>query len=775
MIARIGSAVVLGAGTMGAQLGCLLAGAGVRVRLLDLEAEVARRGLERALTLRPSPVYRADDGRRIATGGFDELEEAVADTDWVIEAVVERLEPKQALFARLDEILAGRATTPIVSSNTSGLSIRALADGRSERFRSAFLGTHFFNPPRYARLVEVIPLAETDPAHVARLREFLARHLGKGTVIARDTPAFIANRLGVHGMLLALDLAGRHGLGVDEVDELTGPLIGRPKSATFRTIDLVGVDVAVAVAEHCRADLPDDPERERFTVPRILRRLLEDGALGEKAGRGFYRRRDGEVLALDLETGEYRVRRRVSSPTLELARVEPHLPRRLATLLDGRDPAARFLEELTTGSLAYAATVAPEIAEDAVSVDRAMRWGFGWELGPLETWDALGPRRVADRLQAADRPVPDLVRRVLDGPGTFHGDGTSLVFTSVRMSTIVPEPGTVDLPRARASAAGAGLPSNAAASAVELPDRILGLELHGKLNIIGLDTLDMVRRAIDLAAARHDGLVIGTNAPNFSAGANLALILMSAEEGEWDEVAMGIRRFQDASRAIRYAPIPVVLAPRGLTLGGGAEFCLAAARRQALAETYIGLVESGVGLIPAGGGSTAMARQVAERAAGASVDRFAFFQAAIETLALARVSTSAAEARELGLLGPADLVTADPDRQWADTARLAATLAETGWQPPVERPIAVVGERGLAAAEALTHNQRAGGLLSDHDRKVVLELARVLSGGRIAEGTEVAETHLLDLEREGFLRLLGEPRTRERIRHTLKTGKPLRN
>ena len=735
MIPRLRSATVLGAGTMGAQIACLLAGAGASVRLLDLDAGTARAGLERALGLRPSPVYRAADAERIATGGFDALADAARDSDWVIEAILERLEPKRDLLDRLEESLAGRPAGdwPLVSTNTSGIPIASLAEGRSPAFGRAFLGTHFFNPPRYARLLELIPLASTDPARVAWIEGYGSRNLGKGTVVAKDRPAFIANRLGVHGLMTAIALAQELGLGVDEVDDLTGPLIGRPRSATFRTLDLVGLDVAANVADNCHAALPDDPQRETFVVPPVMRRLIESGALGEKTGAGFFRREGGEILALDLETGEYRPRRRVASGAVELARGEPDVGARLAQLVAADDAAGTFLRRLIGSGLDYAAQVGPEIADDASAVDRAMRWGFGWELGPYET---------AATLRAAGRDAPVVPFPVVAAPSIApNGD----------------------------------LPRNAAASLAVLPDGILGLELHAKLNLIGEDTLAMIERAVTLAGDRYDGLVIGTAAADLSAGANLALMLMEAEEGEWDELGRIVRRFQGAMRAIRYSVVPVVVAPRGRVLGGGAEICIAAARRQPLAETYIGLVETGVGLIPAGAGTAALARIAAERATDLPADGFSFFRAALENTAMARVSTSASEAFDLGLLQPGDLVTADPGRQWADAARQARTLAEAGYRPPAERLIPVLGRRGVAVADSLTYNQVAGHQMSPYDRTVVMELARVMAGGDVAEGTPVAEGHLLDLEREAFLRLLGQPLTRDRIRHTLKTGKPLRN
>ncbi|MCC6619274.1 MAG: 3-hydroxyacyl-CoA dehydrogenase [Chloroflexi bacterium] len=764
MIPRLESAVVIGAGTMGAQIACLLAGSGIRVRLFDVSEDVARSGMERATKLRPAPLYHPSHALRIRAGGLDAdgaLEEAAAGADWVIEAIIEQPEPKRALFERLDPALGDR--TRFVTTNTSGLSIGALADGRSDAFRRRFFGTHFFNPPRYTRLLELIPLADTDPAAVATLAEYASRHLGKGTVVARDTPAFIANRLGVHGLMVALRLAQELGLGPDEVDELTGTLIGRPKSATFRTLDLVGLDVAVAVADHCHADLADDPERETFAVPPILRGLIERGALGEKTGAGFFRKEGGEILALDLASGEYRPRRRVTSPAVQMARNEIDLGRRLRALIAASDPAGEFLRRALAANLGYAVRIGPDIADGVADIDAAMRWGFGWELGPFQVLDALG--------DDATRLLPET-----DIPRPLYENGSAWSFSAGAPVAPPATLGATDLDAARATAHATGLPSNAAASVVELGDGILGLELHGKLNIIGLDTLAMVERAIDLATNGYDGLVIGTAAPDFSAGANLALMLIEAEDGEWGELDRVIRRFQGMTQAIRHAPVPVVVAPRGRTLGGGAEMVLAADRAQALAETYIGLVELGVGLIPGGGGSTAMARRIADRfPVGARDDLFPIYSHVFTAIASATVANGAWEARDYLFLSDADPITANPDRQWADARETARTLADVGYRPPGETRIRVLGHRGIAAAESLSYNQLVGHNISEHDRLLVTELATVMSGGDVAEGTEVSEQYLLDLEREAFLRLLGTRLTRDRIRHTLKTGKPLRN
>ncbi|HET8777398.1 MAG TPA: 3-hydroxyacyl-CoA dehydrogenase/enoyl-CoA hydratase family protein, partial [Candidatus Limnocylindria bacterium] len=723
MTPRIGSAVVVGAGTMGAQIAALLAGAGVRVRLFDMTADVAQSGLDRVAKLKPAPLYTPAHLSRIRVGGLDQeggLESAMADADWILEAIVEQLEPKRALLERIDAALGD--WTRYVTTNTSGLSIGALADGRSEAFRRRFFGTHFFNPPRYTRLLELIPLDDTDPSAVQALAGFASVLLGKGTVVARDTPAFIANRLGVHGLMVALRLAQELGLGPDEVDELTGPLIGRPKSATFRTLDLVGIDVAAAVADHCHADLVDDPERDTFLVPPVMRGLLEKGALGEKTGAGFYRKEGGEILALDLERGDYRPRRTVASAAVSMARNETDLAKRLRMLIGADDTAGEFLRRALASNLGYAARIGPDIADGVADIDAAMRLGFGWELGPFQVIAALG--------DAAAQLLPET-----ELPPQLYDNGSAWRFDAGALAPIAHAPGSTDLARLRTPE----LPSNSAASVVELQDNILGLELHGKLNVIGLDTISMIERAVALAGERHDGLVIGTAAPDFSAGANLALMLIEAEEGEWDELDRVVRRFQGATQAIRHSPVPVVVAPRGRTLGGGAELVLAAARAQPLAETYIGLVELGVGLVPAGGGSTAMARRIAERLpVGARDDLFPLYSHVFMAIATATVATSAWEAREYLFVSEADPITANPDRQWADAARTARTLTHAGYRPPGDVRFPVLGRRGIAAAESLSYNQLVGRHISEYDRRLVLELASVMSGGDVAEGTLVS-------------------------------------
>ncbi len=802
-------AVVLGAGTMGAQVACLLAGRGVPVDLLDLDAATARAGLDRARRLSPSPLFLPEDADGVTPAGFDELESTVAGADWVLEAVVERLDVKRDLLARTSAVLAPGA---LLATNTSSLSVTTMAEALPAEVAARFLGMHFFNPPRYARLVELIPGPASAPATMARARAIAADVLGKGVVDARDAPGFIVNRLGTQASLAAIALAQELGLGVDEVDDLSGPLVGRPKSAVFRTIDLVGLDVFAAVVRSLAAAVPaGDPERDLFRLPPAVETMLERGMLGVKAGAGFFRKDGDQILALDLETLEYRPRRRPRSAAVEMARQIDEPARRLAALFAApeSDAPAAFVRRGLVRALWYAATVAPGIAGSVADVDRAMRWGLGWERGPFETWDGIGGERMAALLAAAGLAEPPLARAAREAGGFYAADGTrqldlgafrpgvtgpggEAAGAAATARVAAPEPGggpaaaglegrvavpprprVVELRRVRAERG--ELAGNTAASVVEL-DGALALDLHGKLNIIGLDTIDMLGRATALAEERGLPLVVATDAADFSAGANVALLLLEAEDDEWDELERVTRRFQAAMRGLRRAQVPVVIAIRGRVLGGGAEIAVAGDRVQAAAETYMGFVELGMGLIPAGGGSTEMARRAAERDPGGTwSDAFPAFAQYFEAIATAKVSTSAADARRLGLLRPHDGISADPDRVVADAVTVARALAETGYRPSLERPVRVLGRRGIAAAESLTHNQLAGGYVSAYDRELALALARVMCGGDVAEGSEVSADHLLDLERETFLRLLGQAKTRDRIRGFLRTGKPVRN
>lgn len=778
MIPPLERVAVLGAGTMGAQLASLFANAGIPVLLLDLPSEgdrnrMAREGLERARRMQPPAFTVPERAQLVTIGNFDDDLPRIADCRWVIEAVVEDLAAKRALLERVERVWKRGV---VVSTNTSGLPIREIVEGRSPEFRGHFLGTHFFNPPRYLRLLEVIPTEDTDPDVVAWVSEVADRLLGKGVVRAKDTPNFIANRIGTFAFLHTVRVMLEEGLAIEEVDELTGPVLGRPRSATFRTADLVGVDVLASVARNAYERLPADEARETYRLPEFIQEMIRRGWLGEKAGGGFYRREDGEIRVLDPATMTYRPLRRPKIPAAEAARGTPDLGRRLRALLASGDRTARFLRRVLEGVLVYAARRIPEIADDPVEVDRAMRWGFAWELGPFETWDALGVRELAENLGAGE--LPPLVREVLElGAGTFYRRNGALAAFDPAAKAYRPvrwPPGVIVLSERKAQ--GATLAQNAGASLVDLGDGVACLELHGLHNTIGEDALVMMERALRETEARFDALVIGTERADFSFGANLALLLLEAQEGNWEELELAVRTFQRLNLALKYFRKPVVVAVRGRVLGGGCEIALHAPRVQAAQETYMGLVEVGVGLIPAAGGTKEMAVRSSERLPdGVEADLFPCVRFAFENIARARVATSAEEARRFWYLREGDGITMNPDRLIADAKRVALTLVETGYRPPLRHRVRVGGERVRAALLAGLYNLRVAGHITEYDEYVGRKLAYVITGGDVPEGALVDEQHLLDLEREAFLSLLGERRTQERIQHLLRTGRPLRN
>lgn len=758
LVTPIRSAAVLGAGTMGAQIAAHLANAGLPVLLLDVTAEACRDGLTRAASLRPDPFFTRSTSALVATGGFDLDLARLQSADWIIEAVVERLDVKQALLARIDEV---RRPDAVVSSNTSGIPIAALAAGRTGAFRRHLLGTHFFNPPRYLPLVELIPTGDTDPTVVERIRRFTDIRLGKGVVIARDTPNFIANRIGLFAALGILRELDTHEFTIEEIDAITGPALGRPRSATFRTMDIAGLDVLGHVARNLAERLPDEESRAVFALPRVAAALIERGWTGEKAGRGFYTREGSDIRTLDVASMTYRARQAARLEPLEAVKhIEPTAAR-VRALVTGDHAVGAFLRRTLVPTLVYAAEVAPEIAHSIDDIDRAMQWGFGWELGPFELWDAIGIRAVLDAAPA--RRVPPLVQeqiasgrdRFRDGPVPPSGPGIQLL-RSARAGTAV-------------------LQRNPGGSLVDLGDGVLCVELHSKLNIIGADTIAIIEAGLREAGSRFEALVIGTEAAAFSAGADLMLVLLAAREGRWDDIDLMVRTFQNTTMSLRHSPVPVVLAPSGLALGGGCELVLHADRVQAGAETYLGLVEVGVGLVPAGGGTKEMAARAGRAAAGAKADLLPFVQAAFETIARARVSTSAAHARELGYLRDHDPVSMNRDRVIADAKALALSRVREGYQAPQPEPVAVGGESVEAALKLGVHLAWRAGRATDHDAVIGRTLARIMAGGALPHATTVSEAHLLDLEREAFLSLCGERRTLERIEHMLKTGKALRN
>ncbi len=753
---------VLGAGTMGAQIAAHLANAGVSVLLLDVSVEAARDGLKRARSLKPDPFFTPETAALITIGSFEADLDKLRDADWVVEAIVEQLDAKRALLAKVETV---RRPHAIVSSNTSGIPIRSLAEGRSEQFRSHWLGTHFFNPPRYLPLVEVIPTADTDHRIVDRISQFLDLRLGKGVVIAKDTPNFIANRIGLYGVIQVLRTLETGEFTIEELDAITGPALGRPKSATFRTMDIAGLDVLGHVVQNLKSQL-SEAEASAFALPPVVAQLIARGSIGEKAGEGFYKRQKtaagSDILALDPSTMTYRPTRPVRLPALDAGKSIENLAERTKALFLGSDKVGGFLRATLGPLLLYAARVAPEVAHSIDDVDRAMRWGFGWQLGPFEIWDAIGIRAVLDATGTSEPPplVADVLSR---GRDTFRDGALPPPGPGWQLLTIAKERNAI-------------VKKNAGASLIDLGDGVLALEFHSKMNTVGGDTLEMIHSGVREAAKNFVALVVGNDAPNFSAGANLMLLLLEAQEGNFDELDLMIRTFQSATQALRNGPVPVVVCPAGLTLGGGCEIALHGDRVQAAAETYMGLVEVSVGLIPAAGGTKEMLARAVEHLPDHHADLTPFVQQVFETIGFAKVSTSAANAAQLGFLRAEDAITMNRERQVADAKAVALERAREGYKPRSPRTAIPVGGEGLLAALKLgVHLAWRGGRITDHDALIGRTLAWVLSGGALPHQTTVTEQYLLDLEREAFLKLCGERKTLERIQHTLKTGKPLRN
>jgi 3-hydroxyacyl-CoA dehydrogenase len=770
MTLNIRHATVLGAGTMGAQIAAHLANAGVPTLLLDVTADAAAEGLKRARALKPDPFFTPGAASLVRTASFDDGLPSITSSNWIVEAIVERLDVKQSLFERVER---NRAADAIVSSNTSGIPIRALAEGRSEAFRRHFLGTHFFNPPRYLQLLEVIPTSETDPAVVQAISWFADRRLGKGIVVAKDTPNFIANHLGLFGLMQIFTQAGNY--SIEEIDAITGRAIGRPKSATFRTMDIAGIDVLVHVARNLAERLEDERDRQIFTLPPFVETLVGRGSTGAKAGEGFYKKdASGDILTLDLATLDYRAKQPAKLPSIDAARSIDDTGRRLRTLFTGKDKVGQFLRQTLGPTLLYAARVAPQIAHSIDDVDRAMRWGFGWELGPFETWDAIGVQTVVD---ACGPGAPE-------GPGGgwhLSGEGASPLPKLVREALergafrTTPEvpPSAPDLQILRLSKdQNRVVRKNAGASLVDLGDGVLCVEFHSKMNSLGGDAIQMLQLGVKEASANFRALVVGNEAPHFSAGANLMLLLLESQEGNWDEVDLMVRGFQAATVGLRYADVPVIVAPAGLALGGGCEVALHGDRVQAAAETYIGLVEVGVGIIPAGGGTKEM---LLRATAGSTGDLLPPVQRVFETIGFGKVSTSAADARRLGILRDVDRVTMNRERLLADAKTYALARATDYVRPQPPSAIRVGGAGLLAALKLGVHLAWRAGRISDHDALIGRKLAWILAGGDAPHETTLTEQQLLDLEREAFLSLCGERRTQERIAHTLQTGKLLRN
>ena len=774
----IRKAAVLGAGTMGSRIAAHLANAGLPVVLLDIPSPggarsgVAAGALEALKKSKPAAFYDLPIAARITVGNFDDDLALLADCDWVVEAVTENLAIKQALLEKITPHLKPDA---ILTTNTSGLPIASIATALPGHLRRRWFGTHFFNPPRYMRLVEIIATRETDRAVVDAVARFADLRLGKEVVFARDTPNFIANRIGVFIMLEAVRLMQTEDLTVEEVDALTGTAIGWPRTGTFRLADLVGLDVLAHVAGNFASS-----QGQQIAMPPFIQAMLERRWLGDKTKQGFYKKeRDPEGkeirLALDWKTLEYRPASRPKFPSLEMAKNAERLPERLKQLLGGdvnKDKAARFHWKLLSALWNYAADCLPEIADDAASVDRAMRAGFNWEMGPFELWDAAGVRSTVERMQAAGEPVsPNAGRLLAAGADSWYRNNQRECFdlASNAYRPVAEAEGIARIAHFRASHG--VVRQNPGASLVDLGDGIACVELHSMKDAIGEDIVRFVTEALRPAgdAVRNfSAFVISGDAGNFSVGANLMQLLLAVQEGEWDEIDLMVRAFQRMTASIKFCPRPVVVAPFGFCLGGGAEIAIHGARRHAHAELYMGLVETGVGLLPAGGGCKEMTIHAGDSAEA--------LRRHFEAIAMAKVSTSAVEARHLGYLSPADGIAMNRDRLLTDAKDLAREMAKAGYAPPLPRTdIPAPGQNVLATLRLAVHTMRQGEFISDHDAKVANWVARVLCGGPVTPGTLVTEQYLLDLEREAFLSLCGEKKTQERIAFTLKSGKPLRN
>jgi 3-hydroxyacyl-CoA dehydrogenase len=801
-------AAVLGAGTMGSRIAAHLANAGISVVLLDIvpanadakaHSSIAAGAVSALLKAKPAAFYEAANAARITPGNFEDDLAQLKGCDWIIEAVSEDLAIKQALLEKIAPHLRPDA---IVTTNTSGLPVTSISAKASPDFRRRWFGTHFFNPPRYMRLLEIIPTAESDPSAVAAIADFADRRLGKSVVYARDTPNFIANRIGVFAMLTAVRLMQEQALTIEDVDALTGSAIGWPRTGTFRLADMVGIDVLAHVAKNFARSNQEDAAAVK--LPSFIETMLERKWFGDKAGQGFYKKDPAAKdpknnrLALDYNTLEYRQASRPKFPSVEMAKNAEVLGERLKLLLSGdtrKDKAAAFLWPLLTGIWNYAADCLPEIADSPASIDRAMRTGFNWELGPFEMWDAVGVAATVDRLRAASQHIsPQAEALLAAGKTSWYQDTPEarLVF-DLATSTYKP----IDQPAGIATAAAFRrankvVRQNPGCSLIDLGEGIALLELHSKKNAIGGDITSLVTQTLspDSQYVRDfRGFVISGDAGDFSVGANLMQLLLAIQEGDWDEVDFAVRGFQRMTASIKFCPRPVVAAPFGMCLGGGTEISLHAARRQPHAELYMGLVETGVGLVPGGGGTREMALHAIDAAAAASglnpmdapvkFARSADLQDALrqrfETIAMAKVSTSAAEARALDLLSPADIIVPHRERLLVEARETATYLAEAGYTAPAPRTVPVAGDAVLPTLKLGVHLMRRAEYISDHDVTVATHVARILCGGSLTAGSAVSEQYLLDLEREAFLSLCGERKTQERIAYTLQTGKPLRN
>ncbi len=792
---------VLGSGVMGSRIACHFANIGCEVLLLDIvpkelsDAEKAKKlslesksvrnrivndALAFALKSNPSPIYKKEFAKRISTGNFDDDMQKISACDWVIEVVVENLDIKKKVY---DQVEKFRKPGTLITSNTSGIPIHLMAEGRSEDFKANFCGTHFFNPPRYLRLLEIIPTPHTHPDVVSFLMEYGEKFLGKTTVLAKDTPAFIANRVGVYGIMSLLHLVEKMELSIEEVDKLTGPVLGRPKSATFRTSDVVGLDTMINVANGLKKGVPNDEANALFALPGYLEKMAANKWLGDKTGQGFYKKvknKDGksEILALDLKTLEYRPQQKVKFPTLELTKTIDNLKDRVKVLLNGKDKAGEFYRATFAGLFSYVSNRIPEIADELYKIDDALKAGFGWELGPFEYWDAFGVENGVKMMEAeGQKPAAWVTEFLKEGNSTFYKiENNRRLFYDVASKSYKVIPGTEDFISLDNIRATKTVWKNSGVTITDLGDGILNVEFHTKMNTIGGEILAGLNKAVDIAEKDYKGLVISNEGANFSAGANVGMIFMMAAEQEWDELNMAVRQFQNTTMRLRYSSIPVVAAPHNLTLGGGCEICLHADKVVAHAETYIGLVEFGVGVIPGGGGTKEFAVRISDALREGDVE-LNVFRDKFLTIGQAKVSTSAQEAFELGIFRRGiDKVVVSRARQLAEAKAECLLMAEAGYTRPAPRKdIRVLGNQALGLVYVGANSMYSGNYMSEHDLKISQKLGYVLAGGDLSQPTQVSEQYLLDLEREAFVQLCTERKTMERLHSIINGGKVLRN
>ncbi|MCP9200087.1 3-hydroxyacyl-CoA dehydrogenase NAD-binding domain-containing protein [Gramella sp. GC03-9] len=798
---RINKVAVIGSGIMGSGIACHFANIGVEVLLLDivprelnekekkkglsLDDKVVRNrivndSLQDSVKSKPSPIYHKDFVNRIETGNLEDDIHKVSEADWIIEVVVEKLDIKKQVFENLEK---HRKPGTLITTNTSGIPINFMTDGRSDDFKKHFCGTHFFNPPRYLRLFEIIPGKETSKEVLEFLEMYGSKYLGKKTVLAKDTPAFIGNRIGIFSIMSLFHMVKDMGMTIEEVDKLTGPVIGRQKSATFRTVDVVGLDTLVHVANGLYENVPNDEQHELFKLPDFIETMMENEWYGSKTGQGFYKKikkDDGssEIKSLDLDTMEYRDKKSASFATLEQTKSIDNVVDRFEVLVNGDDQAGEFYRKTFSALFAYVSNRIPEISDELYKIDDAMKAGFGWEHGPFQIWDAIGVQKGIDMMKEEGYEPASWVNEMLEsGNDSFYTvkEGNTYYYDiQDKKQTKVPgQDAFIILDNIRESKE---VFKNSGVVVEDLGDGILNVEFRSKMNSIGGDVLDGINKAIDIAEKDYQGLVVANDGKNFSVGANIGMIFMMAVEQEYDELNMAIKYFQDTMMRMRYSSIPTVSAPHAMTLGGGCELSLHADKVVAAAETYIGLVEFGVGVIPGGGGTKEMTLRAADTFQKDDVELNRLREHFL-TIGMAKVSTSAHEAYDLNLLQKGkDIVVVNPDMQLAIAKKHALLMAENGYTRPIERTdIKVLGKQALGAFLVGTDQMAAGNYISEHDKKIANKLAYVMAGGDLSENQKVSEQYLLELEREAFLSLTGERKTLERLQHMLKNGKPLRN